>query len=325
MRIPTIYSIGGVLVLSLFFFAFNNAPGYVDDANPGPRWGHVFIYDPVNEQVLLFGGAKERRVFLDDTWVWENDQWTKMDIKGPEARGFCAVSFHGQRNTILLHGGRGNDGVTYSDLWEWDGRQWKQLEMESDFKADHHQMVYLDAENAILAFGGWNGENVSGNTWLWKNGWEKVAQTSPPKRASFGMTLDKGKQKVHLYGGLWINGQYADIWEWALGKWTPASGPYDNSSLDHHTLIFDEKRNKVVGFGGKNYRYRMQQTIFTLEEGKVVPITNEGPSGRHSIGFTYDNKNGVGYLFGGKEYQEGEQVGLDDFWRWDGEQWEEIK
>lgn len=321
----SMYQRGGIVVLSLFLLSFILSPGSSVDPIPGPRWGHVFIYDPVNEQILLFGGAKERRVFLNDTWIWKDNKWTKMDTEGPDARGFCAVSFHEKRKTILLHGGRGNDGVTYSDLWEWNGGQWNQLEVESDFKADHHQMVYLSNENALLAYGGWNGEEVSGDTWLWKNGWKKVGQASPPKRASFGMALDKANQKIQLYGGLWINGQYADIWEWTAGAWLPVSGPYDNSSLDHHALIFDEKRNQVVGFGGKNYRYRMQTATFTIEEGTVIPITNEGPSGRHSIGFTFDNKNSIGYLFGGKEYQDGKQVPLGDLWKWNGKQWEEIK
>jgi hypothetical protein len=296
------------------------------DISPGARWGHVFIYDPIHKQILLFGGINKRGgSFLNDTWIWENGKWKRLDIPGPSARGFCAVAFHEKRNTVVLHGGRGNDHITNSDLWEWNGSKWRQIENNSSFKADHHQMVYLKNKNALLAFGGWNGEEVLGNTWLWSNEWDQLNVPSPPKRSAFSMVYNKKTNKVNLFGGLWINGQYADLWEWVDGQWLSLGGPYDNSSLDHHAMIYDDKLEKIIGFGGKNYRYKAQQTTFLIENNKVVAMTNEGPTGRHSFGFTYDNNSNFGYLYGGKENNNGEQIALDDFWRWDGDKWDNVE
>ncbi|NIR48900.1 hypothetical protein GWO43_10725 [candidate division KSB1 bacterium] len=139
------------------------------------------------------------------------------------------------------------------------------------------------------------------------------------------MAYHKQADKAILYGGLWINGQYADLWEWSDGKWNSRGGPYDNSSLDHHAMVYDEKLERVIMFGGKNYRYQVQQNTLTVVGDKVIVLSRDGPSGRHSIGLAYDSQHRYGYLYGGKEYQGDNQVALGDFWKWDGEKWEKIE
>ncbi len=297
----------------------------VNENNPGTRWGHTFIYHPAQQHLLLFGGTNKRGGgYLNDTWIWKDEKWKRLDIPGPPARGFCAAAYHAERKTIVLHGGRGNDRRTYSDLWEWDGLAWKQLEDSSAYKADHHQIVYLKDKKTLLAFGGWNGKVVLGDTWQWSDEWEQLEISSPPKRSAFGMVYNNKTSKVNLYGGLWINGQYADLWEWYDGQWLSLGGPYDNSSLDHHAMVYDDKLEKVIGFGGKNYRYKAQQTTFEIDSNEVVSVSKEGPAARHSFGFAYDTNSKAVYLYGGKEYKNEEQIALGDFWKWDGEQWNEI-
>ncbi len=316
-----------IVFLLILPFCFNaKCQDQTNGDNPGARWGQVLIYSPSNNNILLFGGTnKGGGSYLNDTWIWKNGKWKHLDIPGPMARGFCAVAFHEKRKTIILHGGRGNDGVTYSDLWEWNGLNWTQIEPNSSYKADHHQMVYLKNQQALFAFGGWDGEEVRGHSWMWQDSWRVLDISSPPKRAAFGMAYNKKTKKVNLFGGLWVNGQYADLWEYSDECWTPLSGPYDHSSLDHHTMIYDDKLKRIIGFGGKNYRYKAQGTTLLIENNKIVPQTNDGPPARHSFGFTYDNKSKFGYLYGGKEYVNGEQTALGDFWRWDGDEWAKIE
>lgn len=307
-----------VLCISISFKV--NSQNTSTDKDPGARWGHVFVYDQNRQQILLFGGKHKRGgTYLNDTWIWKNNSWMKIDVQGPNPRGFCAVAYHEGRKTIILHGGRGNNGLTYSDLWEWNGVYWTQIEDQSSFKADHHQLVYLNEQKSLLAFGGWNGKEVMGDTWLWNGQWEKLKITSPPKRASFSMV--NKKNRIVLYGGLWINGQYADIWEWSDNMWQSLCGPYDNSSIDHHSMIYDSKLDQVIGFGGKNYRYKFQNKTFRIENGLIVLIDVDGPSARHSFGFTYDSQENFGYLYGGKDYIKEEQIALGDFWKWDGKKW----
>ena len=43
---------------------------------PKPRVGHAMVWDPVEHVVFLFGGF-DRKNFFDDTWVWQNEKWTR--------------------------------------------------------------------------------------------------------------------------------------------------------------------------------------------------------------------------------------------------------
>lgn len=313
------------LFLLVNIFCFANAILYcqTQETKPGPRWGHVLIYYPPLDQLLLFGGAEKRQVFLNDTWLYKNEKWIKLDIEGPGSRGFAGATYHEEIKTIILHGGRGNENITYSDTWEWDGEKWQKLQDSSQFVADHHSIVYLPKENKILGFGGWTGKEVSGTTWMWNEIWEEKYIEGPPPRAAFSMTYDKHKHQVIVFGGLWINGQYADRWKWEKSKWQQIGGHYDNSSLDHHSMIYDENLKKSIIFGGKNYRYDLQDN--TLEVGnKIMNLDIEGPLARHSFGFTYDSNHQIGVLFGGKKYEGDNQVPLGDFWQWKDGKWFEI-
>ncbi len=291
---------------------------------PGPRWGHAFEYDPIRDQILFFGGATERGKYLGDTWVWDGNNWKQMNVEGPASRGFAATTFHQKRGTIILHGGRGNGSTTFSDTWEWNGRTWKQLEAESQFPADHHKIVYVKKDNKILGFGGWTGSEVSGKSWIWDRNWKELTQPGPPKRAAFGIAYDHHQEKVVLFGGLWINGQYADAWEWSQNKWQQLGGPYDHSSLDHHSMVYDSQQNQVLIFGGKNYRYVPQNKLMSISGNEFTELSSEGPRSRHSIGLTYNSKLNQVFLYGGKEYKGSDSIPIDDFWTWDGKQWKPV-
>ncbi|NIR66648.1 MAG: hypothetical protein GWN00_31020 [Aliifodinibius sp.] len=139
------------------------------------------------------------------------------------------------------------------------------------------------------------------------------------------MAYHKKLVKIILFGGLWIDGQYADLWEWSNGKWHSRGGPYDNSPLDHHNMIYDEKLQQVIMFGGKNYRYRAQKNTLTVKGDRIITLSTDGPSARHSVGLTYHSQHQHGYLYGGKKYKGDNQVALADFWKWNGEMWERIE
>ncbi len=293
---------------------------------PEPRWGHTLVYNQSNQTILLFGGADKKggQSYKGDTWIFSDNSWERLAIDGPDPRGFAAATFHQERQTIILHGGRGNGNKTFSDLWEWNGIRWTQIDTSSVYPADHHQMVYLKKEHKLMAYGGWIGSGVTDEMWFWDGQWKKLESIKPPKRAAFGMAHDALLNKTILFGGLWINGQYADLWEFQDNHWKQIGGPYDNSSLDHHNMIYDPIRKVVVGFGGKNYRYALQGKTFTIDNGTITTLPDEGPLARHSFGMTFSDQTGLVYLFGGKVYEGEEQTPLNDFWTWDGERWVQI-
>jgi hypothetical protein len=172
-----------------------------------------------------------------------------------------------------------------------------------------------------MAFGGWDGLDVSGTTWLWESAWEQAPVQGPRKRGAFGMTYNVQEEKVVLFGGLWLDGQYADLWQWRNRSWEQLGGPYDNSSVDHHAMTYDIQRQQVIMFGGKNYRYRPLGKTQTIKGSKVLQLDVEGPTPRHSLGLACDSNHNRVLLYGGKKYQGELHVPLGDLWSWDGEQW----
>lgn len=309
----------------LLLFAVMACPVRAEAEDPGPRWGHVFEFDPVRGEALLFGGARERRSYLGDTWTWTDGRWRQHRVPGPPPRGFAAAAFHESRGTIVIHGGRGPENETLSDTWEWDGQRWRQIQSETSFAADHHEMAYIPGQDSLVVFGGWDGTDVLDTTWLFRDAWKRHGGPGPRKRSAFGMAFDRDRGRVVLTGGLWINGQYADVWEWAGEGWQAVSGPYDNSSVDHHRMVYDQERRQMLLFGGKDYRYQPLGRLAAVHEGRIAALpTDAGPSPRHSVGLLWDAQRKRVLLYGGKYYENGGQLPLGDLWSWDGSRWQQL-
>lgn len=280
------------------------------------------VHDPVRDELLLFGGSSERGLYRDDTWIWKDGAWALQEVVSPPARGFAGAAFHAGENVVVIHGGRGNERVTHSDTWAWNGKQWQVLEAESDWGVDHHQIVWDDARSELVGFGGWDGAAVRDETRLWNGrSWTRVEGAAPPPRSAFGMAFDQTRNVVVLYGGLWINGQYADTWFWNGAEWNAYTGPYDDSSLDHHAMAWDAVRAELLVFGGKNYRYQPSNRTRVLFEKVWTERSREGPRARHSTPLAWNGTRETVMLFGGKLYEGDDFLPLGDFWEWDGEKW----
>ena len=145
--------------------------------NPGPRWGHTFVYDPIRDNILFFGGTRERGTFLNDTWTWDGNSWTQHQISSPPPRGFSAATFHADRGTILLHGGRSNERTTHYD----------------NSSLDHHAMTYDIDRGQIVIFGGKNYRyDLSGKTRSIENSTvTPLVYEGPSPRHSIGLTYDR--------------------------------------------------------------------------------------------------------------------------------------
>ena len=56
------------------------------------------VYDPVHEQIVLFGGLEQDSsgVFspLGDTWVWDGENWNQMlSANAPDPRSQHAMAY----------------------------------------------------------------------------------------------------------------------------------------------------------------------------------------------------------------------------------------
>jgi len=80
------------------------------DGGPGARDEYAMAFDPVSEQVLLYGGRNSQES-LDDTWAWTGDSWRRLvpddsqpDGNPPPLVG-AAMACDPVRNRMVLYGG----------------------------------------------------------------------------------------------------------------------------------------------------------------------------------------------------------------------------
>jgi len=93
---------------------------------PSPRDGADAVFMPNSEQVLLFGGAEIDSAVtpLNDTWLWDGNQWNQLEVEGPPARVHPAMAFDALRGKVVMTGGSNAPGKILTDTWEWNGDRW---------------------------------------------------------------------------------------------------------------------------------------------------------------------------------------------------------
>jgi len=94
----------------------------VSDKGPEPRIAQGMAYDSKRQRVVMFGGGTDIKDYgayrdLSDLWEWDGNQWTKLNITGPDDRMLLGFTYDDLREKIVLFGGTG-DNVEHNDTWE---------------------------------------------------------------------------------------------------------------------------------------------------------------------------------------------------------------
>ena len=119
-------------------------------------------YDSTRGQVIMFGGAKSKTSFFNDTWAYDGKDWKLLSPKNsPSARGDHQMVYDPARARIVLFGGTSvvaSQTVHYSDTWEWNGTDWTEAKPGSGpSDRSGHAMAYNPLRATILLFGGSKG------------------------------------------------------------------------------------------------------------------------------------------------------------------------
>ena len=120
--------------------------------SPGARHGHQLARNQVNNQVILHGGYRkvnERIITLDDTWIWNGNDWTLIDQgSGPGGSGF-GLGFSTKLDGFIA--------VRNGNAWLLRGNSWSDLEIKPTIPSGTHPgfgAKYLSGVNDIEAIGG---------------------------------------------------------------------------------------------------------------------------------------------------------------------------
>ncbi len=273
----------------------------------GGRNSHAMAYDPVRQEVVLFGGYLNGG--LNDTWVFDGVHWKrKFPATSPIDRWGHKMVWDAARQEIVLFGGTRNTG-RLNETWTWNGTNWTQkTPAASPSPRDWHCMAYDAARQRVVVFSGNGGGD---ETWLWDGtNWTQAAPlTKPPATGSSAMVYDEARQRVVLFGN------HGQTWLWDGNNWAQVSPPIVPQARNFPALAYDPVRQEVVMFSGSNIRdtWTWNGTAWTQKSPATQPVGHQ----YHAL--VWDSK-GQRILFHG-----GDAAGVDNYdadtWFWNGTDW----
>ncbi|MCC7132135.1 MAG: hypothetical protein IT352_05790 [Gemmatimonadales bacterium] len=169
---------------------------------------------------------------------------------------------------------------------------------------------------------------ATGRESLWElvdGTWRLVTDSGPPARELGAAAFDLARGRLVLHGGMGLGNREDrrdDTWEWDRTAWRRAAdvGP---GPRDHHAMVFDEARGRVVMVGGADRNDSLATEVWEWDGERwhrVVPPL-PGPGGRAHFALAYDAVRRQVVLFGGMG--QGYRV-HGDTWAWDGRAWREL-
>jgi len=187
---------------------------------PEPRDLFPMVYDPLRQNIILFGGAGVRGLLepLYDTWTWDGTNWTRR-ATGPNPRTSHAMAWDGASGRVILFGGNG-PSQAFGDTWAWDGTAWWLLTPPVSPPARGlHAMAWHEGRRRVVLFGGRGAAGqLLGDTWEFDGlagTWQQVAPVqSPPPNLFPEMAYDRLRSRIVLFGGLTGSSPSDLTWTW---------------------------------------------------------------------------------------------------------------
>jgi hypothetical protein len=287
----------------------------VQAQTPGVRNAHGMAYDITLRGMALFAGADDHKV-CNDTWLFKNDQWKKLDVAGPPARTFPGfvptdrgiILFGGNR---VLFGDSANPVFLYNDTWRFAKGTWTKINTihSPDGRSDM-SIAYDRHRKRVVLFGGYkylddNKTRVRLNdTWEFDGtDWARKSGVSPSPRSGSVMVFHDQLKKIILMGGNLTAQREPDyngpMWTWDGTHWTPLNSP--DSLIFNTNAAYHERENYILRFGGWNGKNRIQETHI-FNDGKWSPLsTSMVPAARNHSTLVYHPVKRAFFIYGGHD------------------------
>ncbi|MEK6371405.1 MAG: kelch repeat-containing protein [Acidobacteriota bacterium] len=297
--------------------------------NPGRRSAHVMVYDSNRNRILLFGGRTGTTAF-SDTWVYENDDWKKIDTpNAPSPRFLAGGAFDPIRDRFIIFGGNGYSADAKTtpavfDTWEFDGTTWTQRG-GSGPQVNKPILVYDAARDQTLMLG----LSDTSTTLMYQydpaaTAWKQLTPSLLPTCANEGVAVyDSVNQKVFYTGGVCTTSTGAEEnLEWDGTTWTKIEVLAPSGDTFGAAGAFDSDRNQVVLFGGTDITgiTRPRTLVFNSPFWFDLTISGTDPAPRSLFTFVTDPVNSAIWMFGGID----DQQTFGDFWKYQNGHWEEF-
>ena len=137
------------------------SPGTV----PPERYSASSAYDPVSQQIIMFGGSG-----YADTWGWTGSNWDQLGpMNSPGSSYGAALAYDGDTGTLIYNGGQATEGYLRNGTFNWDGGDWNPLSPANSPEALGFQAVAYDPDTSqLVTFGGLNeNSDYTSDTWIY--------------------------------------------------------------------------------------------------------------------------------------------------------------
>ncbi|HXU05692.1 MAG TPA: kelch repeat-containing protein [Polyangia bacterium] len=191
---------------------------------PPPRYWHVSAWDPIREQLLVYGGFNGDPNLLADLWALSfahgTPSWSQITPAGPAppSSALSPLVYDSARDRFLLL--RGHDGLDF-DVWELrlaPSAAWRRLAPVGPAPTARggHMCVYDPGRDRVLLFGGVDNPHgplygLLNDLWALELGngdgqWQQLRIAPGPSERSGGLLrLDTTHDRLLLFGGYGID------------------------------------------------------------------------------------------------------------------------
>jgi len=240
---------------------------------PGRRYGQAAIYDPVRDQMIVFGGYTEpANSYVDDVWALSlgSMTWTPLAPSGsPPGSGFRASAVYDPAADRMVvfggYDGRSNTISAGAFALDLQGSSWTALAPSGAVPPERylHTGIYDAGSGQLVVFGG----VPSGTTFLrdahaltlsGSPAWSELPTlggTGPGGRGDQPITIfDSARDRIVTFGGGAGSSATNEVWALSLAgtpTWTrlmPAGTPPEARSFS--AGIYDPLRDRLLVFGG---------------------------------------------------------------------------
>ena len=287
------------------------------NAGPAARYDHSAVFDPVRQQLVIFGG-RDAEAF-GDTWIFERTtrMWRAVDSAGPAPRFGHGAVYDAANRRMLIVMGQGAD--FFNDVWAFDLDQetWTELKANDRSSAKprprYGQSAALDALGRVLISHGFSDQGRFDDTWAFDvaaTRWDNLTPTSdakPLKRCLHTLIYEAAADRMILFGGC-SSGfgpcPQGDLWAFDLKTttWTEltADGAAPAARSDA-SLVYEAAAQMLFLFGGKTEQGASAETwSYVLESNVWMQLEQaDSPSARSSQATSYDSQTRRVMIFGG--------------------------
>lgn len=252
----------------------------------------------------------------------------------PTARLYSDMAFEASTGRMVLCAGQGPSGPR-NDTWTFDGSTWTNHGASATVTPRAQPaLCYAPGIGTVLFGGGIYPNTYHNDTWLF-SGTQWLATPifgAPPSRMGHDMVWASSWNCMVMFGG--YNGStLGDTWCLTASfpgvQWTQMFVQGAIPPRNGHAMAFDQRRNRVVAFGGGDANGQFLGDTWELVPAMlgwqwIQRTPTQSPPRRWQHRMDYDPARGVVVMTGGYGNPQCGQYcasHLDDVWEYDGDTW----